>query len=107
MDYLELCGYELANVLGIKKDRPTEPSVVGIIIPGKTKKGIFLGLIWIDNEPRGATAKHWLFEVNGRDNIQMAKDNIAKPLEKQFGVKIAVVLRSGKPQKERISSKTP
>ena len=60
---------------------------------------IFLGTVWLSNTVRRADEKNWVFEVHGREYLEMAED-LARELSSTFQVKVNVVLVDEQPQFE-------
>ena len=79
-------GYLIADSMGKQVAEP-EHKVIGILDPRESKersllgkllggheRALYLGTIWVDNEPRGANEKNWVFEVYGLENLSRMKD---------------------------------
>ncbi|HSV95186.1 MAG TPA: hypothetical protein VLH94_04435 [Spirochaetia bacterium] len=99
--------YELADCCGKAINRLTGSDSLGILLNNRSAKpktclfGLikkmprrtFLGVIWFDNQPRHANENRWIFEIYGREYVDLAKQ-IAKELSSLFNVAITVHLIS-------------
>ncbi len=98
-------GFDLASGTGLPSKSISNSSSIGLLLRdriawGKTylfglikrrPRRPFIGVIWFENELRGATEQNLVFDVYGRNNVDLAKQ-LADSLTVAFGVKISVRL---------------
>lgn len=77
------------------KDRPGR--AFGIF--PRRQRRTFLGVIWWNNPPRGATRNRWVFEVHGNSNVNVAK-SLATRLIEVFEVEIRTIVITEDTRKE-------
>jgi hypothetical protein len=102
-------GFDLANCAGFEISELSRDHSLGILSRDLTAKPrklfgfyitkprrIFLGTIWFDHDSRGADEQNWVFEVHGREHVELLKQ-LAEDLASTFNVKIALRLQNEQP----------
>ena len=106
-------GYETTNRHGQRVPEP-DHCAVGILKPrqfqigfgrfkfGIRQRGLYLGILWLDDESRGARPdKEWVLDVYGRENIPESQ-RLAEELRRPYDVKIQVRLDGENPRDEYV-----
>lgn len=110
-------GLDIASSTGIAENILSASSCVGILRKNPDRKprkyffGLFtqltrrdfLGVIWLNNDTRGANEKEWVLEMYGRKNVEYVKQ-LADQLAKTFQVKISLKLVREQPDVETFLS---
>jgi hypothetical protein len=111
-------GFGLANHSDMALKKLKENKSIGIFLkkpeqPAKNfreklfktvlkPRRIVLGRIWFKNELRGALETNWVFEVCGRENLEVA-EVLADKLSVEFGSFIKTKLIQEEPEFEKFS----
>ncbi|MFA5997591.1 MAG: hypothetical protein WC791_03855 [Candidatus Paceibacterota bacterium] len=92
------------DVVGILKKFPNEkPRTYFLGFIKRAPLRMFLGVIWFRNEARSANEQRWVFEVQGKENLNFAKE-LAEEMAQTFDVKIVFRLECEKEVEEKDSS---
>lgn len=118
--FLTLQGFVPALESGMAVDYLTKSDSIGVLYKDpevenqwkfpfslikKNPRREFLGIIWFNDEDRGASEKRWVFEMYGRKYSQLMRQ-LAERASLAFNVKIDARLVDERSKKEEISSDT-
>jgi len=102
LDWSLEVGANPQGYVGILQSNPNKKKIrhlFGLISYEKRQRKRFLGMIWFSDESRGANDKNWIFEMYGREHVDLVK-KIAGEMSAKFDVKITVKLMSHMPRYE-------